>query len=306
MKQTALVGFSANAELRTKYDRMNPHKKGRLDLFEADLCGTSANVARAINKLGQSSKLLALTGVNGDLETHMLGWVLQNFSLPYSEFPILNQSHIAILPIDGFNDPITFGKKGTIETSKIEETLVKIKMERGQWRIATGVRPAEIILVEELFGRHTGFRSLNPRQELVEDRISFLRILKKTDFLVMNHSEYDACRTTSVAELHQYGPRLIIVTQREFGGMFSLSGFLPERFDVCTDFVSPEIQICNPGSGDWFNAAFHVRCMELGKSINTLDIKDVRECVKFAARVAGKKVTMPGAANGPTKQDLII
>jgi sugar/nucleoside kinase (ribokinase family) len=304
MEKIALVGFSANAEIIPTYDRMTSREKGTLKSIVSDLCGTSANVARAIKQLGQSSKVLALTGINDDLESHILRFALEKFPVPFSEFRILNHSHISILPIDGIPHPKIFGKKGNIENGKINETIMKINEENGLWRIATGVRPEETDLVKELFNKHAGYRSLNPRLELITEREKFLNILKNTDLLIMNHSEFDFCEETSIELLHKYGPKLVIVTRNEEGGMFSKKGIKPEKFKPCNEYISSS-EIYETGAGDWFHAAFIVRCIELNKSIDTLTIEEVRDCISFAAQVSGKKVTMPGAANGPSKKDLL-
>jgi sugar/nucleoside kinase (ribokinase family) len=121
----------------------------------------------------------------------------------------------------------------------------------------------------------------------------------------MNDAEYDACKTTGVSDLHQYGPTLVIVTSDKHGGMFSKSDSKPERFEACTDYLSSlSTKVHTVGAGDWFHAAFIVRCIELGKSICSLTIEEIHDCIKFAARVSGKKVTMQGAANGPSQSDL--
>jgi hypothetical protein len=302
--EKTLVGFSVNAEIVLSYDRMASKEKGNLETIAPYLCGTSANVARAITLLGQSSKVLALTGVSDDFESHVLHFALRQYLVPYSLFPILDSSHIAILPVDNIPNPQIFGKKGNIQLSKIKETVEKIENEKGQWRIATGVRPEEIELVKALFNGQIGYRSLNPRPELIANSIFFREILGRTDLLIMNHLEYDSCRTTSLSELHKYGPKLVVVTQNENGGMFSKLGCKAEMFEPCNDYVSSTSEIYGPGAGDWFHAAFIVRCLELGKSIDNLTNEEIFDCVSFAARVSGKKVTMKGAANGPTKEEL--
>src|ERR1035437_3992001 len=150
-ENTALVGFSVNAEIVQNYDRMTQQEKGKLESIIPYLCGTSANVARAIKTLGQSSKILALTGVNHDFESNTLRFVLQKETIPHSEFPILNHSHISILPIDGIPNPQIFGKKGLIIKSKIEETILKIEEQTEQWRVGTGARTEELPLIKALF-----------------------------------------------------------------------------------------------------------------------------------------------------------
>jgi sugar/nucleoside kinase (ribokinase family) len=303
-KNIAVIGFSVNPELVFNYDRMTQQEKGKLESIIPYLCGTSANVARAITRLGQSSKVLALTGIDNDFESHTLRFVLQKETIPYCEFSILNHSHISVFPIDGIPNPQIFGKKGQIEKTKLKETISKIEEETGQWRVATGVRSEELPLVKALFGNHIGYRLLNPRPELIADRNKFLDILKSTDLLIMNHTEYDACKVTSPSELHQYGPELVIVTENKNGGMFSKRGFNPEMFNPCTKYTGKGVKVYGPGSGDWFFGAYITRCIELEKSIYALAMQEIRDCITFAAQVSGKKVTMPGAANGPTKDDL--
>ncbi len=302
LEKEALIGFSVNPELVPIYNRMTGAEKGSLESLSVDLCGTSANVARAINVLGGKSKVLAFTGVKNDFESHTLRWALEKYEIPHREFQILDHSHISLFPIDGLPKNKVFGLKGNIEESKINETINQIGEEEGMYRIATGVREEELPFVKALFNKHIGYRSLNPRIALIEKRNSFIEILKQTDLLIMNDAEYDACRVTGISELHQYGPKVIIVTREKDGGMFSKEGETPEMFEACKKYLGKEVYTI--GAGDWFHAAFIIKTMEFGKDFSSLTIEEIRECILFATQVSGKKVTMQGAANGPSKNDL--
>ncbi len=303
MQDIALVGFSVNTELILTYDRMTEQEKGRLLKTVPDLCGTSANVARAIMKLGGKSRLLALTGVNEDFESHILRFSLKKYEVPFEEFRILDKSHFAILPLDNLPNQKIFGDKGNIVEEKLPDVLNIIEKQEGKWRICTGIRPAELPLAEALFNSCFGYRSLNPPLQLIQEKVSFLKILQKCDLLIMNDKEYEACRVASMEELHDLGPRLVIVTENQYGGRFSLRGNKPERFDPCSEYLNGQ-KPHSVGSGDWFHSAFIARISELGHSIDSMDDLSLIDAISFATRVSGKKVTMPGAANGPSQHDL--
>lgn len=298
----ALVGFSVNAEIVQTFNRMTEAEKGELKSIKCDLCGTSANVARALNKLGQQSKVLALTGINNDFESHILRYALKDHAIPFEEFRILDHSHISVYPIDGLPTQKIFGSKGEIISSMIPSMITEIKDLESSWRIATGVRTPEIPFIESFFESNFGYRTLNPRVELIENKKVFFELLKKTDCLIVNHAEYDACKVASVSEIHNLGPRIVIVTQNKYGGWFSVKGNEVERFDPCIDYINGKI--FEVGSGDWFSGGFHTFCMEINKSIFELDLTETRDAILFGARVSGKKITMQGAANGPSKEDL--
>ncbi len=303
-EKIALVGFSINSEIYTSYDGKTQLEKAPLLSMGAGIGGTSANVATAIQKFGGKSKLLALKGMNDDFATHILDYVLRNCNIPYQNYPILNRSHIALLPDDGIQTKKVFGLKGGIIQSKLPETLAEIEKEFGQWRIATGVRVEEVDLVMCLFNKHVGFRSLNPRMELIKNEKVFHELLKDTDLLICNQSEYHACKVTSPSDLHKYGPSLVIITDGENGGMFSHKTTGAEVFSACGDYIESGAKLFNTGIGDWFHGSFISKCMELGKPFSDLTLQEVLGFISFAARVAGKKITMEGASNGPGLLDL--
>jgi len=301
--KTALVGFSINSEIVPNYDGRTALEKAPLLSIKAFIGGTSANVALAIQTFGGYSKLLALKGEGDDLESHILDYVLRNCRIPYKNFPILDTSHIALIPNDGIQTRI-FGLKGKILQHKLKQTIVEIEKEEGQWRIATGVRVEEIELVMSLFNKHAGFRSLNPRMELIKNKIVFNEILKNTDLLIINMAEYRECKVTSPAELHQFGPSLVIVTDSEKGGMFSHKTTGAQVFPAYTDYIKNGEPLFTTGAGDWFHGTFISKCMVLNKPFDELSAPEILDFISFAAKVAGKKITMEGASNGPTRYDL--
>lgn len=304
MKNSAIVGFSANAELVFHYDRMSTAEKGKLEQYDVALGGTSANVARVITKLGQKAKLLALTGVGNDAESNSLRFVLDQYQVPYEEFKILNKSHFSILPIDGLPKPKIFGEKGKIQEEFLDKVIQSIENRDETWRIATAIRPEEMSLVKTLFNKHEGYRTLNPHMTLISNEDCFKEVLLRTDMLIVSSDEFDACNVASIEHIHEFGPHLVVVTQDERGGIFSIKGLRPEKFLPCTSYIREGMNVYGPGAGDWFSGGLHTYFLENERSIFDLSLSKIKDAINFAAKVAGKKVTMPGATNGPGKEDL--
>ncbi len=302
-KENVLIGFSINPELYLKYDGQTDLEKAPLEYYKWRIGGTSYNVARAIQKLGEESKLLALTGIN-DPTTATLENLLQGSKIPYKNFPILSETHIGIIPDSGRTKSTTYGKKGEILETELEKTFLEIEKETGKWRIATGVRPAEVALVKCLFNKHLGNRSLNPRIELIKNKDVFYDLLLDTDLLIINMTEYESCQVTSPSDLHQYGPSLVVVTDSENGGMFSHHKWGAERFNACKNYLTKDTKLYCTGTGDWFHGSLISKCKTLGKPFGELSLIELRDFISFAAKVAGKKVTMQGASYGPSLSDL--
>ena len=300
MKNNVLVGVSANAELVQVYDRMSPREKGLLNFLQASLCGTSANVARALFSLGQKSTLLALTGLEYGIEWDLFQSSLKNFPVTCHKLEILDKCNVSILPVDGLPDSKVFGFKGEIQTERVAKAILEIEKEEALWKVATGVRLDEVPLIKALFNSNVGYRSLNPKPELIKDQKKFIDSMNYTDLLIMNGEEFQLCKTADIVSLHEHGPKLIIITEAENGGFFSTQNEKTERFEPYSGFPG---EVFRTGAGDWFHASFIAKCMELNKSIITLSLEEIRICISFAAKVAAKKVTMAGSANGPVRAD---
>lgn len=317
-KPMAFIGFSANPEIIVRIDRLRESEKAPLEEMTCELGGTSSNVAKAMAKMGIATTLYALTGYNDDFYSHCFRYALAHSpGIHTVEFPILEQGHMAFIPIDGVKKTSqVFGYKGTIQPNKITNCIEIIKKDAAEaknvWRIATGVRPPEANLVKALFGENHGFRYLNPRLDLIQSKDLFFDLLKETDVLVINHTEYEACthykEIGSRSDIQKiFGVSLVVVTKDKDGGKYSLSNNVTEvaeKFDACTDYLSEGIEIFCTGAGDWFAGALVSRFVKLGKSILDITKEEIIDAIKFASRVAGKKITMRGAGNGPSESDL--
>lgn len=311
------IGFSVNPEMRPIYDRLSEEEKAPLLGLTCQLGGTSSNVAHALANMGIKTKLYALTGYNDDFNTHCFRYALKHSpeNIIPIDFNILEQGHMGLIPYDGIKKTSqVFGYKGLIQPAKIPTCLEIIKKRKGKriWKVATGVRPPEIELVKALFDGNKGFRYLNPRVDLIKEKEIFFDILKETDVLVLNQIEYDSCvnyqELNSMADIQQkFGVSLVIVTKDKDGGKFSLSNKIASvrgKFEAYSDYIKVGEEIFPTGTGDWFGGSFLSVIIKLKKSIYEVTETEINEAINFARKVAGKKITMMGAGNGPRKSDL--
>lgn len=318
------IGFSVNPEIRVVYDRTSDEEKAPLVDFTCDLGGTSANVARALANMDVPTRIYALTGFEDDLHTHNFKYALKHSpnNIWAEEFNVLEKGHMAVVPVDGVKKTSqVFGYKGIIQTDKIERCIRIIKKNNKEkvWRVATGVRPPEIELVKALFDENYGFRYLNPRIDLIKEKKIFFNLLARTDVLIVNQVEFDACMNypelNSVSDIEEeFGISLIVVTKGEEGGKFYLcnettdktgeSFIVSGKYDACLDYIKKGEEIYPTGTGDWFGGAMLSVIVKSGKSVYEITEEEIRQAITFASRVAGKKVTMAGPNNGPKESDL--
>ena len=314
---SAIIGFSVNPEIRATYDRMTEDEKAPLLGLTCHLGGTSSNVAHALSNMGLQSKLYAMTGYNDDFNTHCFKFALEHSpeNIIGADFNILEQGHMGFIPSDGIKKTSqVFGLKGLIQSDKISDCLGILKSETSPrvWRIATGVRPAEVSLVKALFNGNVGFRYLNPRMDLIIEKEIFFDLLGQTDILVVNQKEFDACTNyqelNSMADIQEkFGVSLVIVTKDKDGGKFSLTNPVTRvrgKFEACTHYLKKGEEIFPTGTGDWFGGSFMSIIIKLEKSIYEINENEINQAINFARLVAGKKVTMEGPGNGPKESDL--
>jgi sugar/nucleoside kinase (ribokinase family) len=315
-KPMAFIGFSANTEIIVRIDRLRESEKAPLEEMTCELGGTSSNVAKAMAKMGIPTTLYALTGYNDDFFSHCFRYALKKSpGINTIEFQILEQGNMAFIPIDEVKKVSqVFGSKGKIQPDKIASCIEIIKNDVAEnvWRIATGVRSPEVELVKALLGNHRGFRYLNPRVDLIQSKEIFFDLLKQTDVLVINHAEYIACishkEINSRSDIQKmFGVSLVIVTCDQYGGKFALANDFTDtkrQFDACTDYITDGVEIFPTGAGDWFAGALISCFVKLGKSILEITNEEIIDAVYFASRVAGKKITIRGAGNGPSESEL--
>ncbi len=296
-----IIGFSANAEITFGFDSSDPSEKLLLKNFEIFPAGSSVNVATALAKCGYSSLVVGLTGKNTQSDYDiLLNHAMSKLSLSFKRLSILKKANVAVYPIDKTSENNrVIGSTSTIISREIlDKAAREVETLKGDWRIATGIIPAHTKLLLALFNGSHGYRVLNPKPMLLKKHAVLKTILGCTDMLLVNKKELQMARL-SLKQIHSLGVRLIIITEDKHGGYFSLEGkvgnFQPLRLNLPTYSV---------GTGDWFNGGFLSKAFEIKENIGSITFSGVQECVHWAAIVAGIKVTMRGATNGPGKKEL--
>ena len=315
----AVVGVSVNSEFELIVkDTLGPKKE-----LDMSLCpcpsGSSGNTDGAIRILGGNSHLLGLVEVNYGqeeeaLESLLLKRVVKQSGASFTPIPVLSNTNIAAIPIvEGKNGEV-WGKKGQVVPSTVPQALQilagpEIGIGPQTFVTITGLRIAEMLFAEALLSQaQPGFRVLNAKEYFCASRV-FKKILSLVDLLVLNRREFQATGV-GIRGLHDLGPKVIVVTDAEYGGMFSI---MTNNFPI--GYNHPISVGYSPvyfpggkyetGAGDWFLGALISELIRLEKSVNAIGWKEFLEVVNFSARVAGKKVTIPGGGNGPSRLELL-
>ncbi len=308
----ALIGVSLNPEIYFQY-KNTPDEKGLIDKDGYLLSGSSANIAGAFVKMKYDPLLLGLVSASNNttpentITNMILRKLLHESKIRFLPLKALTRTNIAYVPINGAGEAGVIGAKGEVLDAAITTCCNKIRTAKGKWRIASGVRIVEVPFINALYeNSEEGFCTLTPKVELVADTVRFKKLIKSVDLLIMNAVEFQAAGLNHPCELHKFGPKLIIVTKDKEGGIWSFNqdgthGKGSYESVHYTNKIASKV-----GAGDWFHAAFVVSCMDIKKSILQLSQGDIEKGLYFAARVAGKKLTYLGGANGPGKNELFI
>lgn len=305
MNNNAVVGFSVNPELELVVrDTSGPKKVLRSMSF--CLSGASGNVAMALKKLGGHPHLLGLVtaGHQETLADKLLGEVIRQSKMPFTSIRVLAQTNVCVIPVIGQTNGVLWGKRNRIVHSAVPKALrdlARPKIGQHTFTIITSLRAVEIVFAKALLARtQDGFRVLNANGIFCE-RKEFKKILSLVDLLVLNQREFSETGM-NLSELHNCGPKIVVVTHDKEGGMFSFHFGHHSQFKP-VDFPGGKFET---GAGDWFLGALVSELIRLRKSVATVTPEQFQKVVDFAARVAGKKITMSGGGNGPTRSQLRI
>ncbi len=296
-----VVGLATNAEIVFTFDGNRNDEKLPLEDFSIQLSGSSSDVAIGLSKLGHNARLIGLIAESADDQSALLNIAVKKHSIPHLLVPALDHTSVAVLPGDISGKNRIVGKRGEILNHTLETAarLIGEASAATEWRIATGARTREFPLISTLLGENPGRRVLNPNLFLCRERTAFKNIISYADILVMNKNEEAACGM-SFLELHAAGPHLVIVTEGERGGRYSLGGIVGRFYAIPP--VSETLFLA--GAGDWFLAGFLASCVRVSFSAFEGNEHLLHQCLEFGARVAAKKITMPGAGNGPSLDEL--
>lgn len=222
---THICGFAANAEVVGVFDSSTPDEKMKLSDFRIDLSGTSADVALALNKLRQDPLLLGLTAKSErEAEAALLKFSLESSGLAYELIPTLDRTSIAFLPADKAGRSRVAGRRGIVQAESLGHAHARVRAlcesYPKAWRIATGVRAEEVMLVTELFVKGIGRRVLMPGWQLQQEeyRRELDLLVQHADLLVVNEEEYRRCKKSLAMRPPD---TVLVVTQGVSGGWFS-------------------------------------------------------------------------------------
>ena len=314
-RKDVTIGFSVNPEISYEYaDSVG--EKGALDSFTVSLSGTSANVATALKRLG-GNPLLVVPSEKGESDaSHLLDLALRRSGLTTARINILDQTPLAVYPVNGHREgrSLLYGRKGTLSTQskRIERAVREIESYNGLWRIATGVDPGFAPLAWHLLGEKSSFRVFSPNLILCRHpEFSLLKsLLSRSDLLIINKLEFETLGR-SESFIHELGVSLIVVTDGEKGGRFSLKNQTTGAVIKSGKYAAeqPTAPIFPIGAGDWFLAGLATSIMEaedagLFQSLDAVPLQAVEEACSFGAKVAGLKVTMRGGSAGPKREEL--
>ncbi|MFN4181387.1 MAG: carbohydrate kinase family protein, partial [Candidatus Paceibacteria bacterium] len=171
------------------------------------------------------------------------------------------------------------------------------------WRILTGILPAEVELGINFFGTQKSVNILTPNSSLCKDGENLNRLLNRTQMLVSNLDEHcdmmDSLNLAEISKIHKHGPKLVIVTDEERGGFFSLRG-QTGRFHAKA-FPGESYPT---GAGDWFLSGLVAWYREMSITPENISLEALNDAIEFATTVAGKKVLMPGGTRGPLRSEI--
>jgi len=306
------VGFSVNPEMLGIFSSKNGSEKIPLSLCDVSFSGSSGDVAIALHKLGEQPLLLGLVGPDDCMGSQLLKIARKRSpQIPFTPIRALDETSISFLPID---ESLPFlknpGKRGEVlSEAEIAPRVYKVKRvmreQRCSWAVATGVRIMEIPFAEALLGApDIAVKVFGPHRTFCErcalEPKPFHRMLGMADIFVLNQDEFTACGWSKLDDVHQFGPKLVVVTQADQGGVYSLRGSVG-RFEA---FKQACARVYPIGAGDWFLGALVKALVVHGEEPATIKESILRECLRYAAKAAGIKVTIPGSSRGPNLREV--
>lgn len=317
-----LAGISANLEIGFSYDAQPSVVKKSIDdqwwvtagSTVNILCGFAARgvVSRGILTLGIESGNLPLhllneeervnqhrvlkqnQAVNAFISSDLESWGLDVRILPWRLkspcSPIKNRRQpngdrvVHYYPYKGpyLEDRVTEGQHVIVEEIRIARPLV---------RLASGVRVADMVIVEPFFAINgvPSLRVMNPGTDLLQNEELLRRALALSDFLVMNAQELNLLKTTldvgNAEGVFAFGPSHLLVTEDVRGATLYGNDHEPVH--------QPAFQVNAvdaTGAGDCFLSHFLTGTLRG-------DSKEV--ALRYAAAAAAVQTTMFGGSSVP-------
>jgi sugar/nucleoside kinase (ribokinase family) len=300
-------GFSANPELH-QLVAVGPNEKDPVLQEELFLSGSTVNVAECFKNMGLDCHPLILTAVDDEIlnnsDNQLLVSLLHQNQFTHTHFVVLDQPNKAT--IEKYNNgskPRLKSKKGTVKPDLVDDCVSKIEefSTKVSWAVCTGLQLSEKDLGIALFKQAIpGKRFLVPKPELIKNTNAFSEVLKFTDIVQMNESEFELYESQSPSELFKKGPRILIITKDKQGGEVYLKN---GRHFSYNPFILDKDISGTVGAGDWFTGGF-VTYLEEVNSDAYADLSKIKKAADFAAQVSAKKLFYQGGSKGPLRSEI--
>ncbi|MDQ5971619.1 MAG: PfkB protein [Patescibacteria group bacterium] len=279
------------------------YSKKPLDDHQITMGGSTPNIVNGLQKQGYPSTLIGFTGPGGKDDPALN--LLNSIEIPgltITAVPCLGKTSLStILRGDPHNknfDEHLYEYKGTIIQEKFLEYRENLKKscDGFDWKIASGVKNSnpEMLFLTDNFGDDSN-NFLIPKMDLVKD-VEFRSIVPIMDVIPMNLAEYQS-GNLKIEDYHELGVSLIIITDSGNGGSYSFRG-TSGTYDA---YLCGYTKIYETGAGDWFVASVIVSLINQGiVKIKDATFENIKTAIEYAARIAGIKVGIKGASNGPS------
>ncbi|MCC6323224.1 carbohydrate kinase family protein [Candidatus Nomurabacteria bacterium] len=304
--KTIIVGPSVAFESYWEINSENipsHYSKIKADNYQTEIGGSSANLIAALINQGYHPDLVQFVGpdMQGDFYSHILNDVPTRSGIRTTTIPCLKRTNASNIIREKNGDKVSehvYEFKGAIVTSIFMENrdVIKSAFKGFEWKIASGIRDSneEKLFLKDNFGSDSN-NILIPKIDLIQNE-QFSSVVSMMDVISMNETEFKSSKM-HIKDYHELGVSLLIITNSDKGGRFSFLGN-SEQYEAYDNHYS---EIYETGAGDWFTASLCVSLLNQNiKKIRETGFENVKQAVLYASRIAGIKVGIQGASNGPS------
>lgn len=294
------VGFETYLDI-IQNEQLPHYAKIQAEGYRTEIGGSSYNIMMALLKQGYTSDLIQFVGKKED---DLYGNLLRTISIPgirTTTIPCLCRTHASTIirklkDDDMKEEVIEF--KGSIDTNAFYDhrDVIKSAYDGFEWKIASGIRDSneEMLFLMDNFGENST-NVLIPKIDLIKSD-HWKKVIPLMDIIFMNNAEFKATQM-SAKEYHELGLPLLVVTNGDKGGKFYFMGEMHEYEAHNVGFAT----IYETGAGDWFAGSSCVSFKRQGiKKIQETELENIVEAINYASKIAGIKISVPGASNGPS------
>jgi sugar/nucleoside kinase (ribokinase family) len=304
-----LIGFSVNKEETIVVpQKHSSFSKITISEFPRSIAGSSVNVARMLNVLGVSVKLLCTVGADNhahDITNMLTKWGVDSFLLPVRDGTPRTMVFVPEGVPGGVKQYCHKPKYcDNLMTQAVDEVKEQTKVCQPNYCVATGVRVDDLKLVKTLFSG-SGIKVLNPNISLIQDhRQDFLDLCTRVDLVVVNHEEaatllgkdpnnFDAPDDVMVFTSFTRAKEVLVTLNSHGSSYCQLTSATKYSYH---HVPSEQCEVIDPtGAGDAYLA---------GYLFSRLRGESVGKAMRFATKLAGIKVTKIGGSNVPTKEEI--